>query len=76
VSFDSARGSGQARRHDLAPEFGLKADIGFMGSASGVITVLAPRPEGETNHEHAQHARRVKMRSSLVNLVARFVGFG
>jgi hypothetical protein len=50
--------------------------MGFMGSASKVASMLAPRPEGETNHEHARHARRVKMRSSLVNLVARFVGFG
>jgi hypothetical protein len=69
------RRPGQARRHDLAPEFGLKADMGFTGSASKVASMFAPRPEGETNHEHAWRARRVKMRSSLVNLVARFVGF-
>jgi hypothetical protein len=54
----------------------LKADIGFTGSASKVASLRAPRPESETNHEHAWRARRVKMRSSLVNLVARFVGFG
>jgi hypothetical protein len=54
----------------------LKADIGCTGPASKVASVFAARPESETNHEHASRARRVKMRSSLVNLVARFVGFG
>jgi hypothetical protein len=49
--------------------------MGFTGSTSKVASMFAPRPEGETNHEHAWRARRVKMRSSLVNLVARFVGF-
>jgi hypothetical protein len=76
VSFDSARSPGQARRHDPASEIGLKADIGCTGPASKVASVFAARPESETNHEHASRARRVKMRSSLVNLVARFVGFG
>jgi hypothetical protein len=78
--------AGQARRHDPAPktwkkeQIGLKADIGFMGSANGGFTVSAGRPEVETNHEHARGARRAVrgqgMRSSLVNLVARFVSFG
>jgi hypothetical protein len=53
----------------------LKADIGFTGSASKAASVFAARPESETNHEHAGRARPMRRRSSLVNLVARFVSF-
>jgi hypothetical protein len=54
----------------------MDLDDGFIGSANGVSKLVAMRSRIETNHERGSHARRRDGRSSLVNLVARFVGFG